>query len=177
MARDVFTTTITGGGEILRDLDLLAREFPAWVKECTRAQQKVVEDAIRQNWVSYGGGRANDFIYDSVGHSATYGKNGMDVVGTIGVYNIDRVMASHGRVFEEGKRKPLNAAQISYWVEFGTSRLASGGRKKKGIEYDPEDLIEVKPKPFISNAFYGTLNEQQAAFAKKWDEILNRMLK
>lgn len=176
MARNVFATTVDNI-DIMRDLDLLAREFPAWIKECTKAQQQVVEDAVRKNWVSFGGGRTNDFVYDSVGYSTHYGKNGTDTVGTIGVYNIDRVMVEHGRVFEEGKRKPLNAAQIAYWVEFGTSRLAAGGRKEKGVEYLPEQLIEVKPKPFISNAFYGTLNEQQAAFAKKWDEILNRMLK
>jgi len=174
MARDVFTTTVDNT-DIMRDLDRLADEFPEMVRECTKAQQQVVEDAIRKNWVSFGGGRANDFIYDSVGYSTHYGKNGTDTVGTIGVYSIDRVMVEHGRVFEEGKRKPLNAAQIAYWVEFGTSRLTGGGRKKKGVEYSPEQLIEVKPKPFISNAFYGTLNEQQTAFSKKWDQLLSKV--
>jgi len=176
MARDVFTTTVTGNKEIFNDLDRLAGEFPAWVHEATRAQQRVVENAIRENWLSVGG-RSDDFIYDSVGFSTHYGTNGKDIVGTVGVYTIDRVMATHGRVQEEGKRKPFNASQIAYWIEFGTSRLAAGGRKKKGVEYTPDQLITVQPKPFISNAFYGTLEEQQAAFAKEWNSILGRMLK
>lgn len=177
MARNLFTTNVTGNKDILGDLGRLVEEFPAWSREALKAQEQVVEDAIRNNWVSRAGGQAGDYVFDSVGHSAEIGENRMDVVGTVGVYNIDSIALSHGKVAEEGKRKPMNAAQIAYWVEFGTSRLKSGTRKVKGAEYDEEELIVQQPKQFISPAFYETIDEQQAAYYAKFNQILNRMLK
>lgn len=177
MARNVFTTTLTGSKGILDDLDMIAKEFPAWTREAVRAQEEVVENAIRRNWVSLAGGKAGDYVYDSVGHSVTLGSNGSDVVGTVGVYNIDSIALAHGRVVEEGKRKPMNAAQIAYWVEFGTSRTRNGQRKVKGLEYNEEDLIVIAGKPFISNAFYGTITEQQNTFLERYQKILDSHLR
>lgn len=177
MARDQINIEISGRDEILRDLETIGREMPAWVKECLIAQQKVVENSIRDNWVSVAGGRSGDYVYDSVGSSATYGSNGIDVIGTVGVYNLDAVGRAHGRNITDGsmKYRPLNAAQISYWVEFGTSRLRSGQRKKKGREYSEDELITISPKPFLSQAFYGTINEQNDAFIATWNSIMDRM--
>lgn len=177
MARNVFTTKLSGNKDILADLDLLAEEFPVWTREALKAQEQIVENAIRRNWVSLAGGKTGDYVYDSVGQSTAIGSNGKDVVGTVGVYNIDSVKIAHGRVAVEGKRKPLNAAQIAYWVEFGTTRLRSGQRRMTGAEYNEEDLIVVAGKPFISNAFYGTLNEQQNAFLEKYQKILDTHLR
>lgn len=177
MARNVFTTTLSGNKDILADLDLLAEEFPAWTREALKAQEQVVEDAIRRNWVSLAGGKTGDYVYDSVGQSTAIGSNGKDVVGTVGVYNIDSVKIAHGRVAVEGKRKPLNAAQIAYWVEFGTTRLRSGQRRVTGAEYNEEDLIVISGKPFLSNAFYGTVSLQQAAFLERYQQILNTHLR
>lgn len=177
MARDVFTTTVDNA-DIMRDLDRLADELPRMVKNCTEVQQQVVVNAMRKNWLLLVGGR-NDFVYKSIGHSAHYGRNGADTVGTVGVYKIDDVAILSGRVVTTDskgrKRKPLSASQIAYWVEFGTSRLDGGGRKKKGVDYSPADLIETAPQPFMSNAFYGTLNEQQAAFAERWEFELSKV--
>lgn len=170
MARDRITTRIEGREDIFKDLENLESELPRMVSESFKAQQEVIKRAIQTNWVSMAGGKAGDFIYDSVGFSTHYGANGQDVVGTAGVYKIDAVAAANGR-----GPKDLTASQIAYWVEFGTSRLRSGGRKKKGAEYDPADLITVSGKPFIGNAFYNTLNEQEAAFAEEWSVQLSKV--
>lgn len=176
MAKELVTVELTGVKEILGDLDVLAEQFPEMVKECTEEQQKVIKQAMKSNWVSIAGGKSGDFVYDSVSFSTTYGSNTKDVIGTVGVYNLDSVAAAHGRVFREGKKKPMNAAQIAYWVEFGTSRHRSGRRKVEGEEYKPEDLVRIAGKPFITQSFYGTLDKQQKAFADKWNELLNRKL-
>lgn len=172
MARNVFTTTIQNQTEILGDLDALIRDFPDISKRALSAQQAVVEEAIKHNWVSMGGGKAGDYVYDSVGKNTTFGANGSDVVGMTGVFNIDSVRIAHGKEVQEGKRKPLNAAQIAYWVNFGTSRLRIGGRKRKSAEYNEEDLIRVTAKPFISNAFYQTLPQQQQAFINEFSKVI-----
>lgn len=177
MARNVFKVETTGNKKILQELGRIAEEFPVFTREALAAQEKVVEDKIRQNWVSIAGGNVGDYIYDSVGKSVRTGSNGTDAVGTVGVYNIDNVAAAHGRFIEEGKRKPMNAAQIAYWVEFGTSRLRSGARKKPGVEYNPADLITNSPKPFISNAYFSSISEQEVAFAEKFNQLMDRMLK
>lgn len=178
MARDRITTTITGRDDIFKDLDLLTREFPVWVKQSFQAQQKVVEDKIRSNYLS-AGGTSGDYIYDSIGSSVNYGSNKLDVIGITGVFNLNSVALAHGRVIVDGSAgyKPMNAAQIAYWMEFGTSRLKSGGRKKKNTQYDEEDLITTSPKPFISSSFYSTIELQEKAFSDEWNSLMTRMLK
>lgn len=170
MARDRITTRIEGREDIFRDLDNLQEQLPHMVSESFKAQQTVIKDAIQRNWVGMAGGKSGDFIYDSVGFSTHYGANGMDVVGTAGVYKIDSVAVSNGR-----GPKDLSASQVAYWVEFGTSRRRDKTRKVKGAEYDPSDLISISPKPFIGNAFYNTLNEQEAAFAEEWSVQLSKV--
>ena len=59
-------------------------------------------------------------------------------------------------------------------VEFGTSRLRNGGRKKKGVNYDDSQLINVAGVPFISNAFYSSLNEQQDAFKVEFNRLADQ---
>ncbi len=179
MPRDKITTVISGRGEILNDLETLGTEFPAWTKEAFKAQEKVIEDAIRKNWLGIAGGRVGDYVYDSIGSSAVIGRNGTDVIGTVGVYNIDSVGRRHGRGVssDDTKYKPLNAAQISYWVSFGTSRLRSGARKRKSQEYSEEDLITVAPRDFISPSFYSTVDAQETAFVNAWNDLMDRMLK
>lgn len=177
MAKTRFTAELTGLDEFVRDLGVIANEFPAWTKEALRARMQVVEDAIRANWVSLGGGRAGDYVYDSIGMNITYGKNGVDIVGYVGVFHLDRVALAHGRIVEEGKRKPMRAPQIAYWVEFGTQRLKSG-RKITGAEYTEEDLATaVVGKPFITNAGYRTIQQQEQAFTQKFDQILDTHLR
>ena len=58
----------------------------------------------------------------------------------------------------------------TFQLEFGTSRLRRG-RKKEGTVYKDEDLITVGGVPFISTAFYSSLDEQQAAFKAEFNRI------
>lgn len=178
MAKTRFTVELTGLDDFVNDLGVLANEFPAWTKEALKARMQVVEDAIRAKWVSLGGGRVGDYVYDSVGMNIEYGKNGVDIVGYVGVFHLDHVAILHGRIVEEGKRKPMRAPQIAYWVEFGTQRLKGGGRKVDGAEYPEEELAKaVAGKPFITNAGYRTVSQQEQAFVQKFDQILNTHLR
>lgn len=173
MAKDRFTTIIKNHSDVMDDLERLINNFPETTKAALKAQQAVIENKIKSNWVSMAGGKTGDYIYDSIGSNTTYGRNGSDVVGMTGVFSIDRVATEHGRIVQEGKRKPINAAQIAYWVEFGTSRLRSGRKFKNATDKETE-LITVSPKPFISNAFYSTIEEQQKAFIKEFEKRLDR---
>ena len=113
------------------------------------------------------GGTPGGYVFSSVGQSVAMSKSDpYTVVGTVGVYKIDSVSVQFGKT-----EKDLNAAQIAYWVEFGTSRLRNGGRKKKGVNYDDSQFINVAGVPFISNAFYSSLNEQQDAFKVEFNRL------
>ena len=116
------------------------------------------------------GGTPGGYVFSSVGQSVAMSKSDpYTVVGTVGVYKIDSVSVQFGKT-----EKDLNAAQIAYWVEFGTSRLRNGGRKKKGVNYDDSQLINVAGVPFISNAFYSSLNEQQDAFKVEFNRLADQ---
>ena len=116
------------------------------------------------------GGQPGGYVFSSVGQSVAMSKSEpYTVVGTVGVYKIDSVSVQFGKT-----EKDLNAAQIAYWVEFGTSRLRNGGRKKKGVNYDDSQLINVAGVPFISNAFYSSLNEQQDAFKVEFNRLADQ---
>ena len=172
MARGLVTVELKGMKEFVKEMEQVVEEFPEITREALSAQEEVIEKAIRQNWVSTGG-RVGDFVYDSVGQSTAFSKlNPADVVGTVGVYNIESVASSHGKT-----SKDLNAAQIAYWLEFGTSRLRGGGRKVKGVEYSEEQLISTTPRPFISTAFYSTIVEQEKAFTERFNQLADRIMK
>lgn len=170
MARNLFKITVDNAAQISEDLRQIAEQFPSVVMDAVKAQEAVAIKAIQDNWISIAGGTSSDFVYQSIGSSAHYGANNADVVGTVGVYNVGKVNTAMGKTESD-----LNAPQIAYWVEFGTSRLKSGTRKKAGSTYDPEELVEVRAKPFISNAFYGTLDAQQQAFIDTFNEGIDKV--
>lgn len=171
MARGLFSIKSTGLKEFIAELNGLAEQLPEISVKALQAQQKVVEDKIQANWVSMVGGSPNGYVYSSVGQSTAISRlNPSDVVGTVGVYKIDSVSSSFGLT-----DKDLNAAQIAYWVEFGTSRLRSGNRKVKGLDYTDENLIQIGAKPFISNAFYSSLDEQQEAFKLEFNKQADKL--
>ena len=169
MPRGLITIESSGLKELIKDLNGLVEQIPEVSKKSLQSQLQVVEDKIQTNWVSMVGGSISGYVYNSVGQSTAFSKNNdTDVVGTVGVYNIDKVKATFGIT-----DKDLNAAQIAYWVEFGTSRLRSGNRKVKGLEYKDEDLISISAVPFISNAFYSSLDEQQTAFKVTFNKLID----
>lgn len=169
MPRGLISLTSTGLKELIEELNGLAEQIPEVSKRALQSQLEVVENKIKNNWTSMVGGSISGYVYNSVGQSTAFSKlNDTDVVGTVGVYNLDKVNVAFGIT-----KKELNAAQIAYWVEFGTSRLRSGNRKTKGLEYTDEDLVSISAVPFISNAFYSSLDEQQEAFKITFNKLLD----
>lgn len=170
MAKGLIKITSTGLKEFIKEMEGFAEEFPEITMKALAAQEKVVQEKIKNNWVSMVGGTLGGYVFSSVGQSVAMSKSDpYTVVGTVGVYKIDSVSLQFGKT-----EKDLNAAQIAYWVEFGTSRLRNGGRKKKGVNYDDEQLINVAGVPFISNAFYSSLNEQQDAFKVEFNRLADQ---
>ena len=170
MAKGLFSLTSTGLKEFIKEMEALADAIPEISLKALAEQEKVVQARIKTNWVSMVGGTPSGYVFSSVGQSVAMSKSDpYTVVGTVGVYKIDSVSVQFGKT-----EKDLNAAQIAYWVEFGTSRLRNGGRKKKGVNYDDEQLINVAGVPFISNAFYSSLNEQQDAFKVEFNRLADQ---
>lgn len=171
MARGFVSVTNTGLTEIADYLDKLADKYDEAIRQSVDAMQDVVVERIRLNWVTMIGGNAGGYVYDSIGKSNAMSKTDEHVVvGTMGVYHIDSVASAHGKT-----KKDLNAAQIAYWVENGTSRLKGGGRKKKGEVYSDDQLITIAAKPFIGNAFYASIDQQNEAFKIKFNSILDKI--
>ena len=170
MAKGLFSLTSTGLKEFIKEMEALADAIPEISLKALVEQEKVVQERIKTNWVSMVGGTPGGYVFSSVGQSVAMSKSDpYTVVGTVGVYKIDSVSVQFGKT-----EKDLNAAQIAYWVEFGTSRLRNGGRKKTGVTYDDSQLINVAGVPFISNAFYSSLNEQQEAFKVEFNKLADQ---
>lgn len=171
MARGFINIKNTGLTEIASYLERLVDQFDPIIKESVDAMQDPVVQRIRENWVTMVGGEAGGYVYDSIGKSNAFSKtDAHTVVGTMGVYHMDAVAAKHGKT-----PKDLNAPQIAYWVEYGTSRLKDGGRKKKGQEYTDEQLITVAAKPFLGNAFYGSIDEQNEQFKIRFNSLVDKI--
>ena len=172
MARQLITMTNGGLQGWVDELNQAADKMPEMMLESLKARQSVMEGEVLKQWIAIGG-NPSGLIAASIGQSANYSKdNPVDVMGTVGVYNLDRVNNAFGRT-----DKDLNAAQIAYWVELGTSRLKYGGRKQSGKNY-PEDMLTVtQPRPFISSAAYSSWSESDKAFNKKFNEEYERLVK
>lgn len=171
MTRAFVSVKNSGLTEIADYLDQLGDKFDEITYQSVQSMQDVVVERIKVNWTTMIGGQTSGYVYDSIGMSTANSKNDDHVVlGTMGVYKLDAVDAAHGKT-----AKDLNAAQIAYWVEYGTSRLKNGGRKVKGVDYSDEDMISVAPQPFIGNAFYTSVNEQNSAFKIKFNELVDKI--
>lgn len=179
MPRGLISLKSYGLKELVEELNGLVEQIPEVSKKALQSQLEVVEAKIKINWVSMVGGSLGGYVYNSVGQSTALSKNNdTDVVGTVGVYNLDAVASQFQQVYKIGPKKGqkktlMNAAQIAYWVEFGSARLKTGNRKTTGLEYNEEDLISISAKPFISNAFYSSLDEQQEAFKITFNKLID----
>ncbi len=156
--------------EIAKELDRFADSIPEISKKSLEARLAIVEVKIKQNLTSMTGASSTGYLHSSVGQSSAFSKQGKDVIlGTAGIYHMDSVSAKFGKT-----EKDLNAAQIAYWLEFGTSRLRSGKRKVRGVEYNEEDLIQMNARPVISNAFYTSMDEQSAEFKRVFNQLADK---
>lgn len=169
--RGLVSLESSGLKEFIAEMEGFVEAFPECSRIALDAQEKFVVEKIKQNWVSMvHNATAGDFVYSCIGHSTELSvQNSYSVVGTVGVYKLDKVDAQFGK-----KKSDLNAAQLAYWVEFGTSRLKVGGRKKKGQTYTDEMLVTNKPVPFMSNAFYSTIEQQEEVFKTAFNQAMQR---
>ena len=169
--RGLVSLESSGLKEFIAEMEGFVEAFPECSRIALDAQEKFVVDKIKQNWASMVPNAATgDFVYSCIGHSTELSvQNSYSVVGTVGVYKLDKVDAQFGK-----KKSDLNAAQLAYWVEFGTSRLKVGGRKKKGQTYTDEMLVTNKPVPFMSNAFYSTIEQQEEVFKTAFNQAMQR---
>lgn len=171
MAKGLISITDSGLKDIIQYLEKLGDDYDRILATSFEAQQQVILERIKVNWVSMVGGTPGGYVFDSVGKSTAFSKNDPHtIVGTVGVYHMDSVASNHGKT-----KKDLNAAQIAYWVNFGTSRLRSGARKARKGVYDDSQLVGVAAKPFIDNAFYATINEQQDAFKQVFNQQMDNL--
>ncbi|CAM0101953.1 hypothetical protein VPH159E362A_0014 [Vibrio phage 159E36-2a] len=153
MARVTLKAEVNWFDEITEEFGRIADEFPVFIEESTKAQLKVVEKEVQNNWTSMvPHGKPGDLVYDSIGLNVSRGRNGQDVVGSVGVFKIDRIFNEHGK--EKGQ---INAPQQAWWTEFGTYGNA-------GI-------------PFLSNAFYATLSQQEKVFKETFEQLVQRTMK
>lgn len=169
--RGLVSLESSGLKEFIAEMEGFVEAFPECSRIALDAQEKFVVEKIKQNWASMvPNATAGDFVYSCIGHSTELSvQNSYSVVGTVGVYKLDKVDAQFGK-----KKSDLNAAQLAYWVEFGTSRLKVGGRKKKGQTYTDEMLVTNKPVPFMSNAFYSTIDQQEEVFKTAFNQAMQR---
>ena len=169
--RGLVSLESSGLKEFIAEMEGFVEAFPECSRIALDAQEKFVVEKIKQNWASMVPNAATgDFVYSCIGHSTELSvQNSYSVVGTVGVYKLDKIDAQFGK-----KKSDLNAAQLAYWVEFGTSRLKVGGRKKKGQTYTDEMLVTNKPVPFMSNAFYSTIDQQEEVFKTAFNQAMQR---
>lgn len=169
--RGLVSLESSGLKEFIAEMEGFVEAFPECSRIALDAQEKFVVDKIKQNWASMVPNAATgDFVYSCIGHSTELSvQNSYSVVGTVGVYKLDKVDAQFGK-----KKSDFNAAQLAYWVEFGTIRLKAGCRKKKSQTYTDEMLVTNKPVPFMSNAFYSTIGQQEEVFKTAFNQAMQR---
>lgn len=169
--RGLVSLESSGLKEFIAEMEGFVEAFPECSRIALDAQEKFVVEKIKQNWASMVPNAATgDFVYSCIGHSTELSvQNSYSVVGTVGVYKLDKIDAQFGK-----KKSDLNAAQLAYWVEFGTSHLNAGVRKKKGHIYTDEMLVTNKPVPFMSNAFYSTIEQQEEVFKTTFNQAMQQ---
>lgn len=152
--------------ELIKDLLRLAEQFPEVIKESAEVQLEFVERAVQINWFSMVPWAVQgDYVYDSIGYNVEMGDNEKDVVGMVGVFLVDHITAKHGYnipMIRNGfAKEQIKAPQIAYWVENG---------------YAPFLGAYQMPIPFLSNAYYQTLEYQDELFADTLDRLIKERL-
>ena len=168
--RGLVSLESSGLKEFIAEMEGFVEAFPECSELALKAQEDFLIEKIKQNYVSMvPGAKVGDFIYSSIGKSTELSKlNTYSVVGTVGVYKLDKVEKQFGKT-----EKDFNAPQLAYWIEYGTTLLKSGEKKKTGLIY-PEGDVKLKDAaiPFMSNAIYSTIDEQKTVFINAfWKNI------
>lgn len=170
MARGLVSIKNSGLTEIANHFDKLADNYNEVLYKSVQSMQDVVVEAVKYNVVSIFSGETGAYIFDSVGKSTEYSREKeFSIVGTVGIYQLDAVDTAFDKT-----DKDMNAAQIAYWTEFGTSGLKSGLRRINGTEYSDDDIRQNSaPKPLVGNAVYTTIEEQNQAFKMTFNKLMD----
>lgn len=166
MAKTVITAESDFSG-LVEDMLQMVEDWPEAIHEAAEAQLQVFESAIKGNWVSMVPWASfGDYVHDSIGYNVEYGNEKNTVVGMAGVFLLDSVNSKHGKdtptIRESGAREEhIKAPQLAYWAEFG---------------YTPNNGSYQVGVPFMSNAYYATLSEQDKVFADTLSDLISMRL-
>jgi hypothetical protein len=143
--------------ELVKDMLILAEDFPDVIAEAATEEMKVFESAIQRNWSTMvPWGKVGDYVYDSIGYNVAIAPGTNDVVGMAGVFLLDAVNTKHGK-----EKKDIKAPKLAYWAEFGFT--PNNGKPHAGV-------------PFMSNAFHATLAEREKVFADTLQLAINKRM-
>jgi len=140
--------------DFVTDLIQLAGGFSNDIKQAAEKQLDYTSKAVRDNWNSMNPWQGTDtanLVSDSIGYNVSFGDTG-DTVGMVGVFQIDSIASRYGRT-----KHDITAPQFAYWVEYG---------------FNPNNSLSYSPVPFMSSAYYATLDKQDEIFA---DTLAARM--
>ena len=152
--------------KLISDMERLTGDIQEINNEAIKASAKVFERGIK---ASYTGNSA--YIKASImSYTKTSDKADLSSWGRVGVFHVDKIASSFGRT-----DKNLNAAQIAYWMEYGTRTLKGGGKKIKNMVYDSDQLI-LKQNSFISRAYYSTVQEQVKVAMDVFERHINKAI-
>lgn len=178
MAKGTVTAELAGLDGIITALQALPEQIVEAKKVASKAMMEQGERDLQRSYLSVGG-TAGDYVYNSIG---SYGRplpSDPDNYWTsVGVFTIAGVREAQASKLGKEPSKVLTAAQVAYWIENGTSRLRSGARKPRNFvaaAFNPEDLIEVQPRPFITEAFFIGWDAQRDAFAEAFNNKIQEL--
>lgn len=153
MAKRQVLVSGTSIDDIINEVQIVAEFAPDVITQCMLARVRVGEDAARTNWTSMvGWGKTGDLVYDSISSVAKIGSVNPEIVyGSYGVYSVDSIAVKHGKT-----NKDLTAAQLSWWVEFGTKTMP--------------------PIAYLTNAHIRTIDAQETAFKETFNKLIDGRL-
>ena len=158
--------------DMIEELLNMGDEVEKVTMQAANAYGEAGVKAMQAKYISsVNGAKSGDFIYESISYRMIPAPNADTVVwGGVGVYEMKDVMARFGKT-----EKDLTAAQLAYWLEHGTTRLASGARKPGKIAWEDVTLptVSTTPTPFISKSSFEDDNIRDSAFADKFNQLMD----
>ena len=185
MARGLITANMTGLDELIASIEAIPETVDKAIEAGAKAMMEQGKDNLRSSYLAVGG-KVGDYIYKSIGSYGTNspsGSAGLSYWLSVGVFKDDSIYSAYNAQYQDNqtseiKKNALSAAQIAYWIENGTSRIRSGGRKPRNFNennFDPNNLIKIQPKPFISNAYITGWPAQLEAFTVEFNKKIEEL--
>ena len=185
MAKGLITASMTGLDELIASIEAMPEVVDKAIEAGAIALMQQGKNDLRVSYLAVGG-KTGDYIDKSIG---SYGTNspskGKDLSYwlSVGVFRDETIYSAYNSIYQSEqsssiKKEAMGAPQIAHWIENGTSRIRSGGRKPKNFNennFDPKNLIKIQPKPFISNAYMTGWNAQLEAFTVAFNNTIEEL--